>query len=275
MIRTLVGISFLLALAAAATAAYAEDAAPAISSVTFHAIPARDGTYERGERVQVEVRFDRAVRATGSPRLALSVGTETRYATFDSWGSQSLYFDYTVRERDRDEDGISIAANALSLDGGTIRAVDGTTDADLTHDAVAVSSGQKANGSLASPPAVTSIGFFSPARGDTFELGETIELLIEFHRAVTVTGSPLLALNIGTQTRHAAYSTSWRAGRVLQFSYTVQEGDSDQDGIGIPANGLTTGGGAIRAADGAVDADLTLAAETPWHGVKVDGSRTG
>ena len=85
------------------------------------------------------MRFDRAVRATGSPRVALTVGTQTRHATFSSWGGQSLYFDYTVQERDRDEDGISIAANALSLDGGTIRAADGTTDADLTHGAVAAS----------------------------------------------------------------------------------------------------------------------------------------
>ena len=43
----------------------------------------------------------------------------------------------------------------------------------------------------------------------------------------------------------------------------MQEGDRDEDGIGIPANGLTTGGGTIRAADGTVDVDLALAAETP------------
>ena len=261
MIRNLIGIFCLLVHVAAATAAYAEDAAPVISSVTFHAVPARDGTYERGERVQVEVRFDRAVRATGSPRVALSVGTETRYATFDSWGGQSLYFDYIVQERDRDEDGISIAANALSLDGGSIRAADGTTDADLTHDAVAASSGQKVNGSLASPPAVTSIGFFSPARGDTYQTGETIELLVEFHRPVTVSGSPLLALNIGTQMRQPTYSMSWRDGRFLQFSYTVQKGDRDEDGIGVPANGLALGGGTIAATDGAAAADLAHAAE--------------
>ena len=273
MRRNLIGISCLLVFAAAATAVYAEDAAPAISSVTFHAIPARGGTYERGERVQVEVRFDRAVRASGNPRVALDIGTQTRHATFSSWGGQSLYFDYTVQERDRDADGISIAANALSLNGGTIRAADGTADADLTHDAVAAWSGQKVNGGLASPPAVTSIGFFSPASGDTYELGETIELrVVEFHRAVTVSGSPLLALTIGTETRHAAYSTSWRDDRVLQFSYVVQEGDRDEDGIGIPANGLTTGGGSIRAADGAAAADLTHAAETHWQGGKVDGS---
>ena len=168
-----------------------------------------------------------------------------------------------MQERDRDEDGISIAANALSLDGGAIRAADGTTDADLTHGAVAASSGNKVNGSLASPPVVKTISFFSPARGDTYEQGETIELLVEFHRAVTVSGSPLLALTIGTQTRKAAYSMAWRDGRFLQFSYAVQEDDRDEDGIGIPANGLTTGGGTITAVDGAADADLTHAAETP------------
>ena len=270
--RNLVGLSCLLALVAAATAAYAEDAAPAITSVTFHAAPAKGGTYERGERVQVEVRFDRAVKATGSPRVALSVGTQTRHATYSSWGGQSLYFDYTVQEQDRDEDGISIAANALSLGGGTIRAAAGTTDADLTHVAVAPGSRHTVNGSLASPPVVKTIFFGSPASGDTYELGEKIELVVEFHRAVTVTGSPVLALTIGTQTRLAAYAKGWAGGRFLHFSYAVQEDDRDEDGIGIPANALTTGGGTITDADGAADADLTHVAETAGRGSKVAGS---
>ena len=268
----MVGLSCLLALVVAATAANAEDAAPAIAAVTFHVSPARGGTYERGERVQVEVRFDRAVRATGSPRVALTVGTQTRHATYSGWGGQSLYFDYTVQEQDRDEDGISIAANALSLGGGTIRAADGTADADLTHGAVAAGGANKVNGSLASPPVVKTIFFGSPASGDTYELGEKIELVVEFHRAVTVTGSPLLALTIGTQTRRAAYSKGWGGGRFLYFSYAVQENDRDEDGIGIPANALTTGGGTITDADGAADADLRHVAETAGRGSKVAGS---
>ena len=92
-----IGICCLLAFVAAATVAYAEDAAPAVSSITFHDSPARGGTYERGERVQVEVRFDRAVKATGSLQVALTVGTQTRHATYSGWGGLSLYFDYTCR----------------------------------------------------------------------------------------------------------------------------------------------------------------------------------
>jgi len=87
MRRNLICIFCLLALAAAANSAYAQDDAPAVSSVTFHAAPAKGGTYERGERVQVEVRFDRAVEATGSTRVALTIGTQARYAAYSSRGS--------------------------------------------------------------------------------------------------------------------------------------------------------------------------------------------
>ena len=267
-----IGICCLLAFVAAATVAYAEDAAPAVSAITFHDSPARGDTYERGERVQVEVRFDRAVKATGSLQVALTVGTQTRHATYSGWGGLSLYFDYTVQERDRDADGISIAANALSLNGGTIRAADGTTEADLTHGAVASWGRHKVNGTLASPPVVSNIFFRSPANGDTYELGETIDVRVDFHRAVTVTGSPQVALTIGTQTRHAAYTSSWRDGRILTFSYAVQDGDRDADGIVIRNNALALNGGTIKSADGAADAVLTHAPHSHGRSGKVDGS---
>ena len=59
-----------------------------------------------------------------------------------------LSFDYIAKAADRDEDGVSIPASALALNGGTIRnAGDGTTDADLTHAAVAADPGRKVDGS--------------------------------------------------------------------------------------------------------------------------------
>ena len=270
--RNLLCFSCLLAFTAAATVAHAQSAAPAVSSITFHDSPARGGTYELGERVQVEVRFDSAVKATGSPQVALTIGTQTRFATYASWGGLSLYFDYTVQETDRDEDGISIAANELILNGGTIKAAAGTTDADLTHGAVAAARGNKVDGSLASPPVVNSIFFDSPAKGDTYELGETIELVVEFHRAVTVTDNPQVALTIGTQTRQAAYSRSWGGDRMVHFSYAVQEGDRDEDGFSVAANALALNGGTIKAADGTTDADLTHWAEAAEGDRKVNAS---
>ena len=276
--RNLIGFFFLLAftalLAFTSAAAFAEPVreAPAVSSIAIVSSPARGDTYELGEIIEVAVEFDIAVTATGRPQMALTIGTETRHATFSRLDGQSLYFAYDVHEEDRDEDGISIAANALILDGGTITADDGTVDADLMHAAVTAEGNIKVNGSLFSPPAVKSISWVSsPARGDTYERGETIELVVQFDRAVTATGGARLALTIGTETRHAT-ATGWGSSPGLFFDYTVQEGDRDDDGISIAANSLALAGGTIKGPDGTTDADLTHAALAAEDDSKVDGS---
>ena len=246
---------------------------PRVRGIRFAYAPAQGGTYELGDTVEVEVEFNRAVEATGNPQVSLVIGTQTRYAAFSGWGSETLYFEYIVRKGDRDEDGIGISANALVLNGGTITAVDGTTAADLRHDAVAGGHGRKVDGSMITPPGVSDVYFVSsPARGDTYELGETIEVFVEFDRVVAVTGSPRLALAIGEQTRYAAYF-AWSSGedRYLHFSYAVQESDRDERGIGIPANALEAGGGTITSADGTTEADLTHRAVAGAPVFKVSG----
>ncbi len=174
--RNLIAISFLLALASCAvtpptpttslstaeTFAQAQEAAPVVSSIFFGSSPARGDTYELGETVVVFVQFDGPVETTdhGEFQVALTIGAETQYATLVGWRSDHRYrFEYTVQEPDRDGDGISIPADAILLNGGAIIAPDGTTDADLTHATVAADAGRKMNGSLTSPPAVTSIKF--------------------------------------------------------------------------------------------------------------------
>ena len=247
---------------------------PQVRAIRFgYSPPARGDTYELGETVEVEVEFDRAVTATGAPQVALTVGTETRHAAFRGWGTQTLHFDYTVQAGDRDEDGISIPANALALNGGSITAADGTTAADLTHGTVTADGDRKVNGSLASPPGVTHLYFGdSPARGNTYERGETVRVGVHFDKVVKVTGRPQVELTIGAETRYATLSTRWGDDRYVDFSYVVQEGDRDEDGIGIPANALILNGGSITAADGTTDADLTHAAVGPERDRKVDGS---
>ena len=134
----------------------------------------------------------------------------------------------------------------------------------------------KVNGSLISPPGVRGIFFISaPNSGDTYIQGETIEVLVEFDRAMTVTGEPQVALTIGAQTRYASYSTGEEGDRLMHFSYAVQESDRDERGIGIPANALNLNGGTIKhAGDGTTDADLTHGAVPADPTRKVDGSRT-
>ena len=245
---------------------------PGVKRVALISFPARGDTYGLGEAVRVIVEFDRAVSKTGNPQVALNVGTQTRYATFYGWGRQDLTFTYTVQEEDRDEDGISIAANALALNGGTITATVGTTDVDLTHRAVVSERRSKVNGSLVTQPRVREIRFsYSPARGDTYARGETIEVEVEFDRTVTVSGTPGVALTIGAQTRYAAYSAS--SGEYVYLIYRVQEDDRDEDGISIPANALIVIDGAITAADGTTDADLGHDAVAADPGRKVNGGQ--
>ncbi len=126
------------------------------------------------------------------------------------------------------------------------------------HATVAAGRGSKVNGNVITPPAVRHIYFLSsPDSGHSYTSGETIDVLVEFDRAVKATGTPQVALTIGTETRHAVYSESWD-DRHMHFSYAVQEDDRDEDGIGVPANALRLNGGTIKlAADSTIDADLT------------------
>ena len=84
---------------------------------------------------------------------------------------------------------------------------------------------------------------------------------------------PRLSITIGTQARQAVYTMLWGDGRSLQFSYTVQEDDRDEDGFSIPANALALNGGTIIGATGTADADLTYWALPTRGDHKVDGSR--
>ena len=244
----------------------------AVTRIYFISYFGTDDTYELGETIEVRVEFDRAVTATGDPQAALTIGSETRYADLSARGSQNLWFEYKVQEGDHDEDGISIPANALALNGGTITAADGVTDADLTHAAVA-ERGPKVNGSLISPPAVRRIYLIPYSGRDTYELGETLDVQVEFDRAVTTTGNPRAALTIGSKVRYADLSV--RGGsHDLRFEYKVQEGDHDEDGISIPANALVLNGGTIKhAADRTIDANLYHGAMAANPRGKVNGRR--
>ena len=121
---------------------------------------ASGGTYGHGHRIAVRVEFDRAVtvtgvphwprrnprfrayravEVTGVPQIAVIIGTKARWARFlASLDSETgLYFCYTVQPDDRGNDGISIPADSLSLNGGAITlAGDAETAAVLTHAAV-------------------------------------------------------------------------------------------------------------------------------------------
>ena len=77
---------------------------------------------------------------------------------------------------------------------------------------------------------VSSIVFAtSPASGDTFGLGEVIGVVVTFDAGgITITGTPQVALTIGSATRHATYAShrDFDFFTNLRFDYTVQAATS-------------------------------------------------
>ena len=219
----------------------------------------------------MNVFFNKAVRVIGTPSVELTIGTRKRQAHYDSTIYSRVVFTYAVQAADDDANGISI--DAIRLNGGAIKDVVATnTDAVLTHTAVAASTSQKVDGNLA--PAVSRIRFHPSLlpSGGTYTKGDTMWLEVWFDQAVSVSGSPRLGLQIGSRTRPAGGELSATDAHLMLFSYRVQAGDVDTDGVSIGANALTLNGGSIvSAADGTVNAVLTHGAVAANAGRKVDG----
>ena len=92
--------------------------APTISSVTAPA----NSTYSNNQTPTFTMVFSESVTVSGTPRLTLTIGTTTKYATFLSLSdSKTATFRYTVStdSLEFDTDGISVATS-LDLNGGSI-----------------------------------------------------------------------------------------------------------------------------------------------------------
>ena len=278
----------------------------------------RDGVYTSEEVLSPSVSFSEEVIAFGShstffihhgfiphdevfmPRMQLDVGGTTRYALFNyaipacnsglclfspgPWSIRGthLQFRYTVVKGDMDLDGVSIPANAVSLNGGAIRDAAGN-DAVLTHSAVAANSRTVVD---AVPATISSIEITSdPGSDNTYGVGDSIEFTVTFSEPVKYYGSldedgfqrPRLELNIGGVVRVAkTQERSNTKRKSVVLSYTVLAGDNDSDGVSIAANSFTLNGGSIADHNGGnfggevADISHGALADDPGH--KVDTS---
>ena len=117
--------------------------APSILSVWLSSDPG--GGYATGEEIEATVRFNKTVAVTGTPQLGLTVGSITRQALYQGGAREVVTFSYAVAADETDTDGVSIAANALSLNGGTIRD-SANQNASRTHSALAADVNHRVDG---------------------------------------------------------------------------------------------------------------------------------
>jgi hypothetical protein len=86
---------------------------------------------EAATQIPLTVTMSEAVVVTGTPRVAVDVGGQTRYATYTSGSTTSaLVFTLTPQSGDLDLDGIAVSS-PIQLNGGTIKDTAGN-DATLT-----------------------------------------------------------------------------------------------------------------------------------------------
>ena len=233
-----------------------------VKSVTVTSRPSEANTYLLGDTIEVTVSFLRRIFVTGAPQLALGIGAQTRQAAYvdtDAATETRIRFRYVVATTDADTDGISVGSGALTLNGGTI--IDGrgillAPSLVLGSNTFANAASHRVDGSRG-PPRVSAVTIGAPAVGDTFERGETIDVTVMFNKTAAVTGTPQLALTIGSTTRQAAYASGGGTASLV-FRYVVVAADTDADGISIGSSALALNGGTIKEVGGTTNAVLGL-----------------
>ncbi|TXT24292.1 MAG: fg-gap repeat-containing protein, partial [Gallionellaceae bacterium] len=187
---------------------FPDTTAPTVSSVAItSATGIQNSTLNAGDVVSVTVTLSEATTVTGTPQLALNIGGTTVQADYASGsGTTALVFNYTILAGQTDANGISIASDSFSLNGGTLVDAAGN-NATLTHALVAdnasylvdttapvFSSGASTSVAENTDPIVTV--YDATANGDTgvtYTLGGTDAALFGIHAAtgaVTFITSP-------------------------------------------------------------------------------------
>ena len=123
------------------------------------------GAYQAGDEIAVNVRFNESVDVTGTPRLPLTIGDETRYADYSSTNGAILTFSYTVQVFDYDADGFHVEDSSLELNGGAIKRANTNRNADLDHPALAADPDYAVDARADAPDAP--MGLTATARGAT------------------------------------------------------------------------------------------------------------
>ena len=229
------------------------------------------GVYGIGDSIQVTVTFSEEVIVTGAPRLELSLGSNAgRFADYEGVDGNSLAFSYMVAEGDSATGGIAVAASMLTLNGGSVKDAAGNS-ANLSHVALAADSGHRVDGIR---PTLLSLGVTESSHNSDDVYGPGEEVIIDADFSEPVFGShspaPQLKLDFDGVEKLATWETT---GFGDFFSYYVQEGDSDLDGLEIAANSVVLNGGYFRDAAGNDATDLTHAAIAagPYHKVDAVG----
>ena len=241
--------------------------------------------YLTGEAVEAKDKGENRTSLTSVSQENLNL-RQAQYHSISGDGTK-LVFHYDIQGNDADVDGISL--NAVSDDD---ESVTGTANVkvpgfDIAWEGYYDASGSDLSGhKVDSNPFVTGVELISnPANGQTYGIGENIEIKLTFNEAVKVLGSLSLSFELGDSgegdgnLRQAQYQSGSDSNELV-FRYTVVQGDVDDDGIDLNVGGAgdhtATSGNAVQSISQTQSWDLTYSAGgTDLAGQKVSGSLIG
>ncbi len=237
--------------------------APAVDTVEISS----DGPYGVDGVIDVTVTFDEAVTVSGTPEIALTVGTTTRQATAVSGtGTAALVFSYTVVAGENDDNGVSIAVNALAQAGGSTIQDAAGNDAALAHDAVVAALDQVVDTTTSGPAAQVTAPVLlteSNLNGATLEvtltgteyMGESALGADDFTLSLT----SVAGVTVGSVSRDSPTT----ATLTLAYDETPIDVDGSMLGVMVLADGHTGSGildaGSVSITNEAPSSDATLA----------------
>lgn len=236
-----------------------DNTVPTVSSV---AVPA-NGTYTEGEVMNFTVNFSESVVVTGSIYITIDIGsnTNTHVDYVSGSGTNALLFSYTVLSTDNSN------GNGITVDGsiqgtGSLKDIAGN-NANLTLNSIGSTSSVKVDGTA---PVVQSVAV--PANG-YYKSGQTLSFVVTYDKSITVStsgGTPYIPITLNSGVRNALF-VSGSGSANLTFSFTVQNGNLDLDGI-VVGSSIVRSGGTLKY--GNTSADLSLNNVASTVGVFVD-----
>lgn len=161
---------------------------------------------------------------TGAPRLVVTVGAATKYATYQSGSTSSaLVFRYSVGGGENDSDGVAINTT-IDLNSGTIK--------DAANNSATLTMSLGSTSGIIVDTTAPSVSSITAVSDGSYKSGDAMSTSVVFDEAVTVTGTPRISMDVGGSTVYATYA-SGSTTTTLVFSYSVSGGDTDSDGIAL------------------------------------------
>ena len=204
--------------------------------------------YQSGETIKLVLQYPEKVAVTGTPQLALDIGGRTRTAGYDAtetaelrqaWAADTadvLVFTYTVRADDFDGDGAAVAADALRLNGGTIRTVAADTDVKLSLGSHAVASGGTVSAKMRVRDTAPSFSQAASAADRSLARGvatsTTLPRAAGGDGAITYTISPALPRGLALASASATITGTPTASGATTHTLTATDADGDRAALG-------------------------------------------